>query len=172
MTVSENITIPGDEAYLTFGGWAKSMSNPPKLHERRRYVVDVECTAASVKTSEKGERFTRSLSILRVTPVAGVVPPPRADDEGDDTPPMFNDDGTITDDASADEGDEIMAERRERVEREAEDRARMEAEQAAAADDADTEDWSAELEARGTEPATGDDASDNVTALFREAGNE
>ena len=189
--MSQDIVIPGDEAYLSFGGWAKPMKNPPGLHERRRYVVDVECTDAALKTSSKGERGTRSLSILRVMEVAGVHVPPRPkNDEDDDTPPMFNDDGTVTDDASADEGDEIMAERRERVEREAEDRARMEAE---AVDDADEQEvgdpWPGDAAADAdasdgdadeagdpgewdTDPARGNDGSGNVTSLFREAGNE
>ena len=119
--MSANIIIPGDEAYLSFGGWAKPMKNPPALHERRRYVVDVECTDASLKTSSKGERGARSLSILRVSEVAGVTVPPRPtkDDEDEDTPPMFDEKGQVIDDASADEGDEIMAERREAAEAEA-----------------------------------------------------
>lgn len=122
--MSANIIIPGDEAYLSFGGWAKPMKNPPALHERRRYVVDVECTDASLKTSSKGERGTRSLSILRVTEVAGVTVPPRPtkEDEDEDTPPMFDEKGQVIDDASADEGDEIMAERREAAEAAAADK--------------------------------------------------
>lgn len=109
--MSNDITIPGDEAYLSFGGWAKSMPNPPELHERRRYTVDVECVAAQVKTSEKGDRFTRSLAILRVSQVAGVVPPPKDEDENQGD--LFDDDGNPTDEASADEGDEIVAKRAE-----------------------------------------------------------
>lgn len=79
--MSNDIIIPGDEAYLTFGGWAKPMKNPPGMHERRRYVVDVECTDASLGSSSKGERSKRSLSILRVAEVAGVVVPPADRDE-------------------------------------------------------------------------------------------
>jgi hypothetical protein len=79
--VSEDMIIPGDEAYLSFGGWAKAMPNPPALHERRRFIVDVECTAAGVKASEKGERSTRSLSILRVKEVEGANVPPADTDE-------------------------------------------------------------------------------------------
>lgn len=76
-----DIIIPGDEAYLSFGGWAKPMVNPPKMHERRRFIVDTECTEASTKSSEKGERSVRKLSILRVAEVAGVVVPPADKDE-------------------------------------------------------------------------------------------
>jgi hypothetical protein len=78
---SNDIVIPGDEAYLSFGGWAKPMANPPKMHERRRFIIDVECTAAGTKSSEKGERSTRNLSILRVAEVSGVVVPPADIDE-------------------------------------------------------------------------------------------
>lgn len=78
-----------DEAYLTFGGWAKAMPDPPGLHDRRRYTVDVECTGAGIGTSEKGERHTRKLSILRVVEVAGVVVPPADGDENQ--PALFDD---------------------------------------------------------------------------------
>lgn len=106
--MSDDITIPGDEAYLSFGGWAKSMPNPPHPHERRRYTVDVECVGAGMKASEKGDRFTRSLAIIRVVEVAGVVPPPKDEDEnqgelfdatGDAT---ADDDGGWDDDTAAD----------------------------------------------------------------------
>lgn len=69
------------EAYLTFGGWAKAMPNPPRRGERRRYEVDVECTSGAVKSSEKGERHIRGLSILRVREITGVVVAPRDDDD-------------------------------------------------------------------------------------------
>lgn len=69
-----------DQAYLTFGGWAKLMP-APALHERRRYTVDVECTATGVKASEKGDRHVRSLSILRVVEVKDVIVPPKDEDE-------------------------------------------------------------------------------------------
>ena len=156
--MSDDIKIPGDSAYLSFGGWAHAMPNPPGLHERRRYVVDVECTAAGVKSSERGERGTRSLSILRVSEVAGVVVPPKRENEDeDDTPPMFNDDGTVADEASADEGDEIRAQR-------AEDKARAEAE-AEADEDKDGEPWPGD-------DATGNDGSGNVSPLFKAADGE
>ncbi|OCB43679.1 hypothetical protein A5721_23950 [Mycobacterium vulneris] len=189
--MSANIIIPGDEAYLSFGGWAKPMKNPPALHERRRYVVDVECTDASLKTSSKGERGTRSLSILRVTEVAGVTVPPRPnkDDEDEDTPPMFDEQGQVIDDASADEGDEIMAERREAAEAAADKGVDQESgdpwpgDAAADADVADDPD-NVPPTVDDDDPQAGDvevidEATDgeewssdegNVTSLFREAG--
>lgn len=69
------------EAYLTFGGWAKAMPNPPRRGERRRYEIDVECTSGAVKSTEKGERHMRGLSILRVKEMAGAVVAPRDEDE-------------------------------------------------------------------------------------------
>jgi hypothetical protein len=194
--MSANIIIPGDEAYLSFGGWAKPMKNPPALHERRRYVVDVECTDASLKTSSKGERGTRSLSILRVTEVAGVTVPPRPtkEDEDEDTPPMFDEKGQVIDDASADEGDEIMAERREAAEAAADKGVDQESgdpwpgDDAADADVADDPDnvppdvdddpqagdvevidEATDGEEWDPDPATGNDGSGNVTSLFKEA---
>jgi hypothetical protein len=93
-----------DEAFLSFGGWAKAMPNPPGLHETRRYTVDVECTAAGIGTSEKGERHTRKLSILRVSEVTGVTVPRATDDENqgalfDD--PVDDEDGTAGEDGEA-----------------------------------------------------------------------
>lgn len=192
--MSANIIIPGDEAYLSFGGWAKPMKNPPALHERRRYVVDVECTDASLKTSSKGERGTRSLSILRVTEVAGVTVPPRPtkEDEDEDTPPMFDEKGQVIDDASADEGDEIMAERREAAEAAAAADKGVDQEagdpwpgdDAADADVADDPD-NVPPTVDDDDPQAGDvevideatdgeewspDEGDNVTSLFKEAG--
>jgi len=76
-----------DEAYLSFGGWAKAMPNPPGLHERRRYTIDVECTAAGIGTSEKGERHTRKLSILRVNEIVGAKVP--ADDVDENQGALF-----------------------------------------------------------------------------------
>lgn len=101
-TTNEQI-LDESEAYLSFGGWAQKVANPPKLHERRRYIVDVECTEAAVKASEKGERHTRRLSILRVSLVAGVVPPPRNEDENQGE--LFDGDGAPIDD----DGDEPPA---------------------------------------------------------------
>lgn len=87
----------GDEAYLSFGGWAKPMANAPKLHDRRRYVVDVECTEEATKSSEKGDRETRKLSILRVKEIVGVkVPAPDVDENQGE---LFDDDGEANDDA-------------------------------------------------------------------------
>lgn len=112
MTTTNDQILDEGEAYLSFGGWAQKVSEPPRLHERRRYTVDVECTEAAIKTSEKGDRFTRKLSILRVSQVAGVVPPPKNEDENQGE--LFDEEGNVVDDdASADEGDEIMAERNE-----------------------------------------------------------
>lgn len=116
-TTNDQILDEGEAAYLSFGGWAQKVTDPPKLHERRRYTVDVECTEAAIKTSEKGDRYTRKLSILRVSQVAGVVPPPKDEDENQGE--LFDETGAPADD-SADEGDEIMAQR-------AEDKARAEA---------------------------------------------
>jgi len=179
MSQNEDITIPGDEAFLSFGGWAKSMPNPPALHERRRYTVDVECVAAGVKTSEKGDRFTRSLAILRVVPVVGVVPPPKTEDEGDDTPPMFDDQGNPSADASADEGDEIRAQQEEkRAARAAADAAAAEAAQDAAEPGADPNDpdadpWPGDAAGDGSGSAADVAPSENmdgtVTPMFKEA---
>lgn len=106
MTIAgdNDIVIPGDEAYLSFGGWAKPMANPPRMHERRRYIVDVECTDAAVKSSSKGERSVRSLSILRVAEVQGVVVPPSDDDESQGT--LFDPSATT---AEVDDSDEDEA---------------------------------------------------------------
>lgn len=164
--MSQDITIPGDEAYMSFGGWAKPMQNPPAIHERRRYIIDVECTGADLTTSSKGERGTRKLSILRVEEVVGVVVPPMTKaekkGEGDDTPAMFDATGDVSAEASADEGDEI--------------RARMDEERAAKEAAADTEvvDDAVDNEEPGDadwpEPAaTGNDGSGNVSALFKAA---
>lgn len=90
-----------DEAYLTFGGWAKPMADPPALHERRRYTVDVECTKAGIGTSEKGERHTRALSIIRVTEVTGVKVP--APDGDENQPALYDDDGEPSEDAAPEE---------------------------------------------------------------------
>lgn len=164
--MSNDIIIPGDEAYLSFGGWAKPMPNPPGLHERRRYIVDVECTDASLKTSSKGERGTRSLSILRVAEVTGVVVPPKADnDEDDATPPMFNDDGSVSTDASADEGDEIMAKR-------AEDKAAAQADDGGNDDDWAASDGSAEGSADDVDPAEDLNNPANVHPMRRAADGE
>lgn len=84
MSSTENPDVAmseADEAYLSFGGWAKPMPNPPALNERRRYVVDVQCTAAGINTSEKGDRHTRKLSILRVVEKVGAKVPPADVDE-------------------------------------------------------------------------------------------
>jgi hypothetical protein len=86
-----------DEAYLTFGGWAKPMADPPALHERRRYTVDVECTSAGIGTSEKGERHTRKLSIIRVSEVTGVKVPAPDDDENQGA--LFEENGQPKDDS-------------------------------------------------------------------------
>lgn len=165
MTTNDQILDEG-EAYLSFGGWAQKVSDPPKLHERRRYIVDVECTEAAIKTSEKGDRYTRKLSILRVSQMAGVVPPPKDEDENQGD--LFDDDGNPTDEASADEGDEILAQR-------AEDAARAKAEADADVVDAEVveddatenEDWSAETTTTATEPAP-----DNVSPMFKAAEGE
>lgn len=82
---------PGDEAYLSFGGWAKLMPAPPDLHDRRRYVVDVECTGRATTSTDKGERRTRKLSILRVSEVEGVVVP--LADENENQAALFDADG-------------------------------------------------------------------------------
>lgn len=115
MTTTNDQILDEGEAYLSFGGWAQKVTDPPKLHERRRYTVDVECTEAAIKTSEKGDRYTRKLSILRVAQVAGVVPPPKNEDENQGE--LFDDGGNPVDDASADEGDEILAQRAEEAAR-------------------------------------------------------
>lgn len=81
-------------AYLSFGGWAKEMPNPPALHDRRRYTVDVECTATGTRATAKGDRDTRSLSIIRVTEVTGaVVPPPDEDPNQEELFPVGEDAG-------------------------------------------------------------------------------
>lgn len=191
--MSKDIIIPGDEAYLSFGGWAKPMKNPPGMHERRRYVVDVECTVASLTSSGKGERGTRKLSILRVFEVAGanVPPKPKNDEEDMDTPPMFAADGTIPEDpqslaeamagdgrdveASADEGDEIMAERREAKEaaEAAGDDGVVDAE-VVEDDPDDSEDWDVEtgVDSSDADNVAPEENLDNVANLFREAGAE
>ncbi|WP_431231484.1 hypothetical protein ACQ856_18150 [Mycolicibacterium psychrotolerans] len=167
------------------------MQNPPVIHERRRYIVDVECTDAGVKTSSKGLRSVRSLSILRVKELEGVVVPPKRDndDEDDDTPAMFemDDEGNPIDpDASADEGDEIMAERREAAEGEdtgvdqeagdpwpGDDAADAEVADDGVNDEAtDAEEWE-----RGDGTGDADDVDpaeslDNVSNLFKEAGGQ
>lgn len=100
MSNSNDIVIPGDEAYLSFGGWAKP-PNPPKPHERRRYIVDTECTDVGLKSSGKGERSTRTLSILRVKEIVGAKVPDKdidenqgelLDDEGQPVDPYDQDD--------------------------------------------------------------------------------
>lgn len=95
MSATDQAIADAEGAYLSFGGWAKEMPNPPGLHERRRFEVDVECTAAGIKTSEKGERHTRSLSILRVREITGVEVPPA--DQDPNQKPLFDEDGEATD---------------------------------------------------------------------------
>src|ERR1700748_457620 len=90
MSIEQEIA-DADEAFLSFGGWAKAMPTPPAMNERRRYTVDVQCTGGAVKMSDKGDRHTRSLSIIRVTEVTGVEVPPA--DEDENQPAMFGDDG-------------------------------------------------------------------------------
>jgi hypothetical protein len=98
MSVSpEQEIAEASEAYLTFGGWAKAMPNPPKRGERRRYEVDVECTSGAVKSSEKGERHMRGLSILRVKEITGVVVAPRDEDENQGA--LFDENAQPKDDA-------------------------------------------------------------------------
>jgi hypothetical protein len=101
MTASpEQEIAEAQEAYLTFGGWAKAMPNPPRRGERRRYEVDVECTSGAVKSSEKGERHMRGLSILRVKEIAGVVVAPRDEDENQGS--LFEGEPAADDDAAED----------------------------------------------------------------------
>lgn len=99
-TSPEQEIAEAQEAYLTFGGWAKAMPNPPRRGERRRYEVDVECTSGAVKSSEKGERHMRGLSILRVKEIAGVVVAPRDDDENQGS--LFEGEPPADDDAAED----------------------------------------------------------------------
>lgn len=96
-TSPEQEIAEAQEAYLTFGGWAKAMPNPPRRGERRRYEVDVECTSGAVKSSEKGERHMRGLSILRVKEIAGAVVAPRDDDENQGA--LFDENAKPKDDA-------------------------------------------------------------------------
>lgn len=89
-----------EQAYLTFGGWAKLMP-APSLHDRRRYTIDVECTAEGKKATEKGERHTRSMAILRIAEATGVTVPPRDEDENQAS--LFDGEDQTVDEDGADE---------------------------------------------------------------------
>lgn len=139
-----------EEAYLSFGGWAKAMPNPPGLHDRRRYTVDVECTAAGIGTSEKGERHTRKLSILRVVEVVGAKVPDADTDEAQGA--LFDEGGSPKPDSEIGWKD------------------------ASSAEDGQTGEWpeaeAAEAEPGAEEPAEAEAAAedDNVVAFSAKGG--
>jgi hypothetical protein len=99
----DNVDINPDtglsvDAYLSFGGTPKAITNPPKQDDVVTYLVKVECVGETHRRRSDGEvRYVRHLNIISAWK-PGETEPVTDDDQGE----LFDEDGNPTDDGDAD----------------------------------------------------------------------